>query len=421
MNIETKCVQAGYTPANGQARVLPIYQSTTFQYDSTEHVAKLFDLEEDGFFYSRINNPTVDCVEKKIAALEGGVAALCLSSGQAAVFMAIFNIAGAGSHIISSTNVYGGTFNLFSVTLKKMGIEVTFVDPKGSIEDIEREIRKNTKAIYGESIANPSMSVLDIEKFAQAAHRNGLPLIVDNTFATPINLKPFEYGADIVVHSTSKYMDGHAVVLGGAIVDSGRFIFEGEKFEEFTTPDDSYHGVVYNRDFPVSPYIVKARVQMLRDLGCTMAPNSAFLLNLGLETLHLRVKKHCENALILAKHLKNSSKVSFVKYPSLEGDEYFSLAQKYLPCGSCGVLSFEMKGGYEAAVRFMDSVKVAKIVVHVADARTCVLHPASSTHRQLSAEQLKLTGITPGLIRLSVGIEGVEDLMEDIDQAMKKV
>lgn len=418
MKIETMCIQEGYKPKNGEPRVLPIYQSTTFKYDSSEYMGKLFDLEEDGFFYTRLANPTVAAVEEKIAKLEGGVGAMMTSSGQAATLMAVMTICGAGDHIICSSAVYGGTFNLLGVTLTRFGIEITFVNPDLPLDELQKSVKPNTRAVIGETIANPALKVLDIEKFAALAHNNGVPLIVDNTFATPILCRPFEWGADIVTHSTSKYMDGHAVSLGGVVVDSGNFDWANGKFPEFTNADESYHGVVYAKDFGRAGFITKARVQLMRDLGSAPSPQNAFLLNLGLETLHLRMPCHCDNALKIATFLKNDSRVSWVNYPGLEGGEYKALADKYLPDGASGVISFGVKGGREAATKFLDSLKVAAIVTHVADARTCALHPASTTHRQMTDEQLIEGGITPDLIRLSVGIENVVDLIEDIDSAL---
>lgn len=420
-HINTKCIQDGYTPKNGEPRVLPIYQSTTFKYDSSEHVGKLFDLAESGFFYSRIGNPTVDAVEQKIAALEGGIGAICTSSGQAANTLAVLNICGAGDHLISSAAIYGGTSNLFAVTMKKMGIDVTFVNPDASEEEIQETFRENTKLVFTETLANPTLVVADIEKFAKLAHKNGVPLIIDNTFATPINCRPIEFGADIVVHSTSKYMDGHAVALGGVVVDSGNFNWDNGKFPGLTTPDESYHGMVYTRDCGKAAYLVKARVQLMRDLGLTPSPNNAFLLNLGLETLHLRMERHCSNALAVAKWLKINDKIAWVNYPGLESNKYYNLAQKYMPNGTCGVISFGIKGGRETAVKFMDSLKLAAIVVHVADARTSVLHPASTTHRQLSDAQLVEAGVTPDLIRMSIGIEHVNDIIADLEQALAQI
>ncbi len=420
-HIDTKCIQEGYKPQNGEPRVLPIYQSTTYKYDSSEHVGKLFDLEEEGFFYTRLANPTVDCVERKIAALEGGVGALCTSSGQAASLIAVLNICSAGDHIVSSSTIYGGTTNLFAVTLKRMGIEVTFINPDASLEELQKEMKENTKLVFAETIANPALIVTDIEKLANLAHNNNIPLFVDNTFATPINCRPFEFGADIVLHSTSKYMDGHAVALGGVIVDGGKFNWDNGKFPGLSTPDESYHGIVYTRDCKEKAFITKARVQLMRDLGSTPAPNNAFLLNLGLETLHLRMERHCSNAQKVAEYLEKSEKISWVNYPGLESSKYHELAKKYLPKGSCGVISYGVKGGREAAVKFMDSLKLAAIVVHVADARTCVLHPASTTHRQLNDQQLIAGGITPDLIRMSIGIENVEDIIADIEQALSNI
>lgn len=420
-HIETKCIQEGYQPKNGEARVLPIYQSTTFKYDSSEHVGKLFDLTEEGFFYTRLSNPTVDCVERKIAALEGGIGAMCTSSGQAASLIAVLNICSSGDHMISAGTIYGGTVNLFAVTLKRMGIEVTFVDPDASLEVLQKEVKENTKLIFAETIANPALAVTDIEKLADFAHSNGLPLFIDNTFATPINCRPMEYGADIVLHSTSKYMDGHAVALGGVIVDSGNFNWDNGKFPGLSTPDDSYHGMVYTRDCGKAAFITKARVQLMRDLGAAPAPNNAFLLNLGLETLHLRMERHCSNALKVAEYLENNNQIAWVNYPGLQGNKYYELACKYLPKGSCGVISYGIKGGREAAIKFMDGLKLAAIVVHVADNRTGVLHPASTTHRQLTDQQLADAGITPDLIRMSIGIENVEDIIADIEQALAQL
>ncbi len=420
-HIETNCIQGGYQPKNGEPRVLPIYQSTTYKYDSSEHVGKLFDLAEEGFFYTRLANPTVDCVERKIAALEGGVGAMCTSSGQAASLIAVLNICSSGEHMIASSTIYGGTTNLFAVTLKRMGIEVSFVNPDASLEELQKEVRDNTKLVFAETIANPALVVTDLEKFAVFAHNNQIPLIIDNTFATPVNCRPFEYGADIVVHSTSKYMDGHAVALGGVIVDSGNFNWANGKFPGLSTPDESYHGMVYTRDCGKAAFITKARVQLMRDLGSSPAPNNAFLLNLGLETLHLRMERHCSNALKVAEFLEKNDKITWVNYPDLKSSKYYELAKKYLPKGSCGVISYGVKGGREAAVKFMDSLKLAAIVVHVADTRTSVLHPASTTHRQLSDQQLMDAGITPDLIRMSIGIENVEDIIADIEQALEQI
>lgn len=420
-SLDTICIQGGWKPKNGESRVLPIYQSTTFKYETSEQMGRLFDLEEDGYFYTRLANPTNDAVAEKICQLEGGVAAMLTSSGQAANFYAVFNICSAGDHVISAATIYGGTSNLFTVTMKKMGIEVTLVDPDASEEELEQAFRPNTKAVFGETIANPALVVLDIEKFARLAHKHGVPLIVDNTFATPINCRPFEWGADIVTHSTTKYMDGHAMCVGGCIVDSGNFDWNAhaEKFPGLTTPDDSYHGVIYTERFGKKAYITKATAQIMRDLGSIQSPQNAFLLNVGLETLHLRVPRHCENALKVASYLKSREDVAWVNYPGLEGDKYHELAEKYLPNGSCGVISFGLKSGRQGAQVFMDKLKLAAIVTHVADARTCVLHPASHTHRQLSDEQLVEAGVDPSLIRLSVGIENADDIIEDLRQALE--
>ena len=420
-SIETTCIQGGWQPKNGEPRILPIYQSTTFKYSTSEQMGRLFDLEENGYFYTRLANPTNDAVANKICEMEGGAAAMLTSSGQAANFYAVFNICNAGDHFICSSTVYGGTSNLFVVTMKKMGIEVTLVDPDAPAEEIEKEFRPNTKCVFGESLANPAMVVLDFEKFAALAHKHGVPFIVDNTFATPINCRPFEWGADIVTHSTTKYMDGHAMSVGGCIVDSGNFDWEAnaEKFPGLTTPDDSYHGIIYTQKFGKGAYITKATAQVMRDLGSIQAPQNAFLLNIGLETLHLRMPRHCENAQKVAEFLKSCEEVDWVTYPGLEDDKYHELAMKYMPNGTCGVIAYGLKGGREAAAEFMDKLKMAAIVTHVADARTCVLHPASHTHRQLSNEQLLEAGVDPSLIRLSVGIENVQDIIEDIRQALK--
>ncbi len=419
MHIETKCIQSGYNPENGEPRVLPIYQSTTWKYGSTEQMGKLFDLEENGYFYTRLANPTNDAVAAKIADLEGGVGAMLTSSGQAACFYAIFNICNAGDHFVCSTSVYGGTYNLFGVTMKKLGIDVTFVDPDSDEETISNAFKENTKAMFAETIANPALVVLDIEKWAKIAHKHNVPLIVDNTFATPINCRPIEWGADIVVHSTTKYMDGHATSVGGAVVDSGNFDWEASgKYPGLTTPDESYHGITYTEKFGKAAYLTKLTAQVMRDLGSIPSPHNSFLLNLGLETLPLRVERHCYNAQKVAEYLSQNDKVSWVSYCGLKGDKYYDLAQKYLPNGSCGVISFGVKGGREAAVKFMDNLKLAAIVTHVADARTSVLHPASHTHRQMNDEELKAAGVTPDLIRFSVGIENVEDIIEDIEQAL---
>ena len=401
--------------------MMPIYQSTTFKYDTSEEMGRLFDLKDEGYFYTRLQNPTNDMVAEKITDLEGGVAGVLTSSGQAANFYAVFNICGAGDHLVCSATVYGGTSNLFVVTMKKMGVDVTLVDPDAPEEEIEKAIRPNTKCIFGESIANPALVVLDLEKFARIAHRNGIPFIVDNTFATPINCRPFEWGADIVTHSTTKYMDGHAMTVGGCIVDSGNFDWEAhaDKFPGLTTPDESYHGIIYTKKFGKAAYITKATAQVMRDLGSIPSPQNSFLLNIGLETLHLRVPRHCENAQKVAEYLQSREDVAWVNYPGLENDKYHALAQKYMPNGTCGVISFGLKGGRQAAGEFMDKLKLAAIVTHVADARTCVLHPASHTHRQLSDEQLREAGVDPSLIRLSVGIENVDDIIEDIRQALE--
>ncbi len=420
-SINTNCIQSGYEPKNGEPRVLPICQSTTYKYDTSDQVGKLFDLEAEGFFYSRLSNPTVDAVERKIATLEGGVGALCTSTGQAATTFAILNICGAGDHIVASIAIYGGSTNLLGVTFKKLGIDVTFVDPDAPIEELQKAVQENTKCIFTETISNPTLVVCDIEKMAKLAHQNGIPLIVDNTFATPINCRPFEYGADIVIHSTSKYMDGHAIALGGVIVDSGNFDWNTDKFPGLSTPDESYHGMVYARDCGKAAYITKARVQLMRDMGSTPAPLNAFLLNVGLETLHLRVERHCENALAVAKWLESNDKVSWVNYPGLESNKYHELAKKYLPKGTCGVVSFGIKGGREVAAKLMEKLKLAAIVVHVADARTSVLHPASTTHRQLTDEQLVQSGVEPELIRMSVGIEDIVDIIKDLEQAFEQI
>ncbi len=422
MHIETKCIQSGYTPKNGEPRILPIYQNTTWKYGSTEEMGKLFDLEESGYFYTRLANPTNDAVAAKITDLEGGVAGMLTSSGQAACFYSIFNICQAGDHFVCSASIYGGTFNLFGVTLKKMGIECTFVNPDATEEELNAAFRENTKAVFGETIANPALVVLDIEKWAKVAHEHKVPLIIDNTFATPVNCRPIEWGADIVVHSTTKYMDGHATSVGGAIVDSGNFDWEASgKFPCLTTPDASYHGITYTEKFGKAAYITKATAQVMRDLGSIPSPHNAFLLNLGLETLPLRMKQHCSNAQAVAEYLSENEKISWVSYCGLPGDKYYDLAQKYLPNGSCGVISFGVKGGREAAVKFMDSLELAAIVTHVADARTSVLHPASHTHRQLNDQELEAAGVTPDLIRFSVGIENAEDIIADIQQALDKV
>ena len=419
MKIETKCVQEGYKPKNGEPRVLPIYQSTTFKYDTCDYMGKLFDLEADGYFYTRLANPTVGCVEEKVAKLEGGVGAMMTSSGQAATLMAVMTACRAGDHVICSAAVYGGTFNLLGVTLKRFGIDVTFVNPDDSYDVLEKAFTDKTRMVIGETIANPALNVLDIEKFAKLAHAHKIPLVVDNTFATPVLCRPIEFGADIVTHSTSKYMDGHAVSLGGIIVDSGNFDWAASgKFPEFTTPDESYHGVVYTELFGKAAFITKARAQLMRDLGSAPSPQNAFLLNLGLETLHLRMPAHSANALKVAQYLENDPRISWVNYPGLASSPYKQSVEKYLPNGTSGVISFGVKGGKEAATRMLDNLKVAAIVTHVADARTCALHPASTTHRQMNAEQLAECGISEDLIRLSVGIENADDIIADLDQAL---
>ena len=419
--IETKCLHSGYTPGNGEPRQIPIYQSTTFKYDTSEEMGKLFDLESNGYFYTRLQNLTNDSVAAKIADLEGGVGAILTSSGQAATFYSLFNICEAGDHVVCSSTVYGGTFNLLGVTMKKLGIDATFVDPDAPIEELNKAFRPNTKAVFGETIANPALVVLDIEKFAKIAHDHEVPLIVDNTFATPVNCRPFEWGADIVTHSTTKYMDGHAAQVGGVIVDSGNFDWSkyGDKYHGLTRPDESYHGIVYTERFGKLAYITKATSQLMRDLGSIPSPMNCFILNLGLESMPLRVERHCYNASKVAEYLNSHEKVAHVNYAGLPGDKYHELAKKYLPKGTCGVISFELKDGREAAVRFMDGLKLASIATHVADAKTCVLHPASHTHRQMNDEQLAEAGVSPGLIRLSVGIENVEDILADLEQALK--
>ena len=421
MNKGTVCVQGGWKPGNGEPRVLPIIQSTTFKYSTSEQMARLFDLEEDGYFYTRLANPTNDAVAAKIAELEGGVAAILTSSGQAANFYAVFNLCSAGDHFVCCSAIYGGTFNLFAVTMKKMGLDCTFISPDATEEEMAAAFRPNTKLLFGETISNPSNDVLDIEKFARVAHKHGVPLIVDNTFATPINCRPFEWGADIVTHSTTKYMDGHATSVGGAIVDSGNFDWEAhaDKFPGLTTPDESYHGLTYTKDFGNKAFITKATAQLMRDLGSIPSPHNSFLLNLGLETLHLRVPRHCENALKVAQWLEKHPKVSWVNYAGLEGNKYYELAKKQMPSGTSGVISFGLKGSREEAIEFMDRLRFIAIVTHVADARTCVLHPASHTHRQLTDEQLREAGVPADLVRLSVGIEDVADIIADLDQALQ--
>jgi O-acetylhomoserine (thiol)-lyase len=420
--IETKCLHAGYTPGNGEPRQLPIYQSITFKYSSSEQMGAIFDLKSPGYIYTRLQNPTNDAVAAKIAALEGGCAGMLTSSGQAANFFALFNIACAGDHIVSATAIYGGTYNLLNVTMRRMGIDITFVDPDASEEEIAAAFKPNTKAVFAESLSNPSLVVLDIEKFARIAHAQGVPLIIDNTFPTPINCRPIEWGADIVTHSTTKYMDGHAVAVGGAIVDSGNFDWEaqGDKFACLVEPDPSYHGVSYTKEFGKAAFITKAVAQLMRDLGSIPSPQNAFYLNLGLESLHVRVPRHCENALAVARFLEGHKKVSWINYPGLESSKYYTLAKKYMPTGTSGVMAFGVRGGREAATRFMEGLKLASIETHVADSYTCVLHPASSTHRQLTDEQLVAAGVGPDLIRLSVGIENVEDIIADIAQALEK-
>ncbi|MBQ1935256.1 MAG: O-acetylhomoserine aminocarboxypropyltransferase/cysteine synthase [Clostridia bacterium] len=419
MRIETKCIQEGYEPKNGEPRMLPIFQSTTYKYDSAEHLGKLFDLEAPGHMYTRISNPTVDAVEKKIAALEGGVGALCTSGGQAASLISVMNICRAGDHVISSSAIYGGTLNLFDVTLRKFGIETTFIPPDADEETLNAAFRENTKLVFAESLSNPSLAVVDLELFSRVAHAHGVPLIIDNTFPTAVNCRPFEHGADIVIHSTSKYMDGHGVSLGGVIIDSGKFTWSPEKFPDLNEPDESYHGVSYVRDFGEAAYITKARVQLMRDLASSPSPFNAFLLNLGLETLPLRMKQHCENAQKVAAFLDAEEKVAWVCHPSLKSHPQYELGKKYLKDDGCGVISFGVKGGRDAAMKLMNSLKLAKIVVHVADARTCVLHPASTTHRQLSDQQLIECGVKPEMIRLSVGIEHADDIIEDLKQALE--
>lgn len=421
MRQETKCIEGGYTPGNGEPRLMPIVQSTTFKYDTSEDMAKLFDLEATGYFYTRLQNPTNDLVAAKICELEGGTAAMLTSSGQAASFFSVFNLANAGDHVIASSAIYGGTYNLFNVTMRKMGIEFTFVDPDCSAEELEAAFKPNTKVVFGETIANPSLIVFDFEKFSTAAHKHGVPLIVDNTFATPINCRPFEWGADIVIHSTTKYMDGHDATVGGAIVDSGKFdwMAHADKFPGLCTPDDSYHGITYAEKFGMEgAFITKCTAQLMRDLGSIPSPHNSYILNLGLESLAVRVQRHCENAAKVAKFLSENPNVEFVTYPGLEGDKYYERAKKYLPNGSCGVISFGVKGGRTGAEAFMKKLKLAIIATHVADAHTCVLHPASSTHRQLTDDELRACGISPDMVRLSVGIENVDDIIEDLAQAL---
>lgn len=422
--IETLCVQGGYCPGNGEPRQIPIIQSTTFKYDTSEDMGKLFDLEASGYFYSRLQNPTCDTVAAKICALEGGSAAMLTSSGQAANFFSVFNLASCGDHVISSSAIYGGTYNLFAVTMKKMGIDFTFVSPDCTEEELQAAFRPNTKLVFGETVANPAIKVLDIEKFAKVAHRNGVPLIIDNTFATPVNCRPFEWGADIVTHSTTKYMDGHGATVGGAIIDSGKFDWtkHADKFPGLCTPDESYHGVTYTERFGIGgAFITKATAQLMRDFGCVQSPHDAYLLNLGLESLHVRMQRHCETALKVARFLESNEHISWVKYPDLPGDEDYELAKKYLPNGSCGVVSFGVKGGRKAAEAFMKHLKLAAIETHVADARTCCLHPASSTHRQMNDSELEAAGVSPDLVRMSCGLENADELIADIAQALNEV
>lgn len=420
MKIESQCLHEGYFPENGKPQAVPIYQSTTYKYESTEKVAELFDLKSDGFFYSRLANPTVDILEKRIAALEGGVGALCTCSGMSAIMIALINILHAGDHILSTSAIYGGSLNLMGVTLKRFGIDVTFIDVDSTEEEIEKNIRPNTKLIYGETVSNPTICVLDIEKYARIAHKNGIPLFVDNTFATPFLCNPIKFGADIVIHSLSKYMDGHAIQLGGVIVDSGKFNWANGKFPEFTEPDDSYHGVIYTKDFKESAYIVKARVQIMRDTGACLSAQGAFNILQGMETLPVRMERHCENADKTARFLEGHSAVESVNYPTLSGSKYKALKEKYLPKGASGVISFVLKGGREAGEIFIDSLKLISLAVHVADIRTCVLHPASSTHRQLTDKQLEESGVDAGMVRLSVGLENIDDIIKDLDQALIK-
>ncbi len=420
-HIETKCIQSGYQPGSGEARVLPIYQSTTFKYDSADTLGRLFDLEISGDFYTRLGNPTLTAVEKKIADLEGGVGALLTSAGQAASLLAVLNICRSGDHVVSASSIYGGTYNLFNKTMREMGIDFTFVNPDDSLEDLRRAFKPNTRLVFAETLANPTLVILDIRKFAELAHGQGVPLIIDNTFPTPINCRPIDFGADIVIHSTTKYMDGHACSMGGVIVDSGKFNWENGRFPELATPDESYHGVIYTRQFGAGAYIAKARTHLMRDLGPVISPFNAFLLNLGLETLFLRVERHCQNAMAVARFLAKHPGISWINYPGLPENQYYNLAQTYMPKGICGVISFGVRGGREAALRFMEALKLAAIVIHVADARTCVLHPASTTHRQLNDAELAAVGITPDLIRLSVGIEHVDDILADLEQALARI
>lgn len=420
-HINTKCVQEGYEPKSGEARVLPIYQSTTFKYEDAKTLGDLFDFNASGHFYTRLSNPTVEAVEKKIAAMEGGIGAMLCSSGQGATTAAILTVCSAGDHIVSSNSIYGGSFNLLNITLRKMGIETTFISPDATDEEIEAAIRPNTKLLFGESVANPALTILDIERWANVAHKYGMPLFVDNTFPSPVNCRPFEWGADIIIHSTSKYLDGHAMALGGCVVDSGKFDWtKSDRFKDFCAPDESYHGLVYPEKFGAAAFIAKARAQMMRDIGMMMSPMNAFLLNVGIETLHLRMREHCANAQKVAEFLANNERIAWVNFPGLPDNKYNALANKYMPNGTCGVISFGIKGGREAAGKFMESVKLAAPVIHVADARTCILHPASTTHRQLSDQQLVECGVTPDLIRMSVGIEHVDDIIADISEALEK-
>ena len=420
-HIDTKCVQAGYDPKNGEARVVPIVQSTTFKYDSAATLGKLFDLEEDGFFYTRLTNPTLSTVAAKIAELEGGVGAMLTASGQAASMLSVTNICHSGDHVVCASALYGGTFNLFNKSLRELGIDFTFVNPDASEDDINAAFKDNTKAVFVESVSNPSLDVADVELYAKLAHAHGVPLIVDNTFPTPVNFRPFEWGADIVTHSTSKYMDGHAVALGGVIVDSGNFDWTNGKFPAFTEPDESYHGVIYSEKFGKAAYITKAVTHLMRDYGPQQSPQNAFLLSLGLDTLALRMERHCSNALTVAKYLESNDKIDWVNFPGLESSKYYELCKKLMPKGTCGVISFGVKGGREQALKFMDNLKLAKLVIHVADVRTCALHPASTTHRQMNDEQLEACGVKPNLIRMSVGIENVDDIIADIEQALNNL
>ena len=421
MHINTKCVQEGYNPTKGEPRVIPIIQSTTFKYDTAEQLGDLFDLKTDGFFYSRLANPTVAAVERKLASLEGGVGCVLTSSGQSANFFSVLNICQAGDHVISQSAIYGGTYNLFNNTMKDMGIEFTFLKPDATEEEIESAFRENTKCVFAECLSNPSLNVLDVEMYANYAHKHGVPLIVDNTFPTPVNLRPIEYGADIVTHSTTKYLDGHAVSLGGAIIDSGNFNWDNGKYPKLTTPDESYHGIIYTEKFGKGAYIAKLTTHLMRDIGAMMSPQNAFYLNLGLETLFLRMERHCQNAQAVAEFLENHEKVTWVNYPLLKSSSQYEKCMKYMPEGTCGVISFGVKGGRESATKFMNNLKLAAIVTHVADLRTCVIHPASTTHRQMSDEELEVAGVAPDLIRMSIGIEHVDDIIKDIEQSLEKI